>query len=88
MHEKDLLKQFLFSIVCQAVQNERDRIVSHKRSLTTTTIDCPSLSVNSLYDAEIRTRSVRIDITIAQLFLLIRVDDIYRLFETSRSELN
>jgi len=42
----------------EAVQNERDRIVTHKRVATPTNLDSPSLSVNSLYDAEIRTRQI------------------------------
>jgi len=42
-----------------AVQNERDRIVTHKRVVINNNLDCPSLSVNSLYDAEIRTRQVK-----------------------------
>lgn len=42
----------------EAVQNERDRIVNHKR-VVTSNIDSPSFSVTILYDAEIRTRQVR-----------------------------
>ncbi len=44
----------------EAVQNERDRIVTHKRVATPINLDNPSLSVLSLFDAEIRTRQVRV----------------------------
>jgi hypothetical protein len=42
----------------EAVQNERDRIVSHKRVVPANNLDCSSLSVNTLYDSEIRVRQV------------------------------
>jgi hypothetical protein len=54
-----LKKCFKAGMRKEAVQNERDRIVTHKRPLATTdTLDCVSLSINSLYEAEIRVRQV------------------------------
>lgn len=41
-----------------AVQNERDRIVNHKRVVIPANISSPSLCVNSLYETELRTRQV------------------------------
>lgn len=53
-----LKKCFRAGMKKEAVQNERDRIVTHKRIINTNSLDIPSLSVNSLYDAELRARQV------------------------------
>nr|ASL70525.1 nuclear receptor [Brachionus calyciflorus] len=52
-----LKKCFRAGMKKEAVQNERDRIVNHKR-LVPSSVDSPSFSVNVLYDAEIRTRQI------------------------------
>jgi hypothetical protein len=53
-----LKKCFRAGMKKEAVQNERDRIVTHKRVVITSTLDIPSLSVNSLFDAENRARQI------------------------------
>ncbi len=53
-----LKKCFRAGMKKEAVQNERDRIVSHKRVVPANNLDCSSLSVNTLYDSEIRVRQV------------------------------
>jgi len=58
-----LKKCFRAGMKKEAVQNERDRIANHKRIITTSALDCTSLSVNSLYDAEIRTRQIGAQVT-------------------------
>jgi len=55
-----LKKCFRAGMKKEAVQNERDRIVTHKRVATPINLDNPSLSVISLFEAEIRTRQVSI----------------------------
>ncbi len=50
------------------MQNERDRIVSHKRVVLTSSLDIPSLSVNSLYEAEIRAKQVKFLINLSKFF--------------------
>lgn len=45
------------------MQNERDRIVNHKRIVTPANLNSPSLCVNSLYEAEIRARQIGAQVT-------------------------
>lgn len=52
-----LKKCFRAGMKKEAVQNERDRIVNHKR-VVPSCIDSPSFSINVLFDAEIRTRQI------------------------------
>lgn len=52
-----LKKCFRAGMKKEAVQNERDRIVNHKR-VVPSCLDSPSFSVNVLFDAEIRTRQI------------------------------
>jgi hypothetical protein len=55
-----LKKCFRAGMRKEAVQNERDRIVTHKRPIAATeSLDFSSLSINSLYEAEIRVRQVK-----------------------------
>ena len=53
-----LKKCFRAGMKKEAVQNERDRIVNHKRVMVPANINSPALCVNSLYDVELRTRQV------------------------------
>nr|ASL70493.1 nuclear receptor [Brachionus rotundiformis] len=57
-----LKKCFRAGMKKEAVQNERDRIVNHKR-VVPSCLDSPSFSVNVLYDAEIRTRQIGAQVT-------------------------
>nr|ASL70604.1 nuclear receptor [Brachionus koreanus] len=57
-----LKKCFRAGMKKEAVQNERDRIVNHKR-VVPSCLESPSFSVNILYDAEIRTRQIGAQVT-------------------------
>lgn len=58
-----LKKCFRAGMKKEAVQNERDRIVTHKRMTPSTLPESYCLSVNSLYEIEIRTRQIGAQVT-------------------------
>ncbi len=66
-----LKKCFRAGMKKEAVQNERDRIVNHKRVVVPPHINSPALCVNSLYDVELRTRQV------SWFLLLVKADIVF-----------
>ena len=73
-----LKKCFRAGMKKEAVQNERDRIVTHKRPLPSAanSLDSSLLNVNSLYDAEIRVRQIGAQVSETKPIKIANADEI------------